>query len=85
MKIVFERPAADFLARMPKADSAALRRKLDRFAAEPFAPHGFAKRMAGSAEQVRVRHGNYRALCRIERDALIVIVFKVGHRKDVYE
>ncbi|MEI9969249.1 MAG: type II toxin-antitoxin system RelE/ParE family toxin [Terracidiphilus sp.] len=33
----------------------------------------------------RYRVGSYRLICRIEEQRLIVLVLKVGHRRDVYE
>lgn len=33
----------------------------------------------------RYRVRNYRMICNIEDDKLIVLVLRVGHRKDVYE
>ena len=33
----------------------------------------------------RYRLRNYRIICHIEDDKLIVLVVRVGHRKDVYE
>jgi len=33
----------------------------------------------------RYRVGDYRIVCRIEDDKLIVVVVKVGHRRQVYE
>ena len=33
----------------------------------------------------RYRLRNYRMICHIEDDKLIVLVVRVGHRKDVYE
>ena len=33
----------------------------------------------------RYRVGNYRIICTIEDDKLIVLVLRIGHRKDVYE
>ena len=32
----------------------------------------------------RIRHANYRIVYEIKEDVLIVLVIKVGHRKDVY-
>jgi len=32
----------------------------------------------------RYRVGDYRLLCRLEDDALIVLVIEIGHRKEVY-
>ncbi len=33
----------------------------------------------------RYRVRNYRMICNIENDTLIVLVLRVGHRKDIYE
>ncbi|HEY1803906.1 MAG TPA: type II toxin-antitoxin system RelE/ParE family toxin [Terracidiphilus sp.] len=33
----------------------------------------------------RYRVGQYRLICRFEEDRLIVLVIKVGHRREVYE
>ena len=32
----------------------------------------------------RVRGGDYRAIYRIEDDRLLLLVIKVGHRRDIY-
>ncbi|HET8801933.1 MAG TPA: type II toxin-antitoxin system RelE/ParE family toxin [Marinobacter sp.] len=33
----------------------------------------------------RYRMRNYRMICHIEDDKLVVLVLRVGHRKDIYE
>jgi mRNA interferase RelE/StbE len=33
----------------------------------------------------RYRVGDYRLICRLEEDRLIVLVLKVGHRREIYE
>jgi mRNA interferase RelE/StbE len=33
----------------------------------------------------RYRVGNYRLICRIEDERVVVLVLKVGHRREVYE
>ena len=33
----------------------------------------------------RYRVGDYRLICRFEENHLVVLVLKVGHRRDVYE
>jgi mRNA interferase RelE/StbE len=35
-------------------------------------------------EYYRIRLGNYRIIYSIEDDKLIIIVIKIGHRKDIY-
>ena len=36
-------------------------------------------------EYYRIRHGRYRIIYEIEDTRLIVVVIKVGHRRDVYK
>jgi mRNA interferase RelE/StbE len=33
----------------------------------------------------RFRIGDYRLICRLEDDRLVVLVIKIGHRREVYE
>ena len=33
----------------------------------------------------RYRVGDYRLLCRIENDELLILVVEIGHRKDIYK
>ncbi|MDR0350403.1 MAG: type II toxin-antitoxin system RelE/ParE family toxin [Coriobacteriales bacterium] len=39
---------------------------------------------AGHTGQWRYRIGNYRVLCEIHDDTLVVIALEVGHRKNIY-
>lgn len=40
--------------------------------------------MKGSVDQYRLRVGDYRIIYQIEDQALIILVVKIGHRKDIY-
>ena len=40
---------------------------------------------ANRTGQWRYRIGDYRLICEIEDDRLIVLVLTVGHRRDIYE
>ncbi|WP_089289381.1 MULTISPECIES: type II toxin-antitoxin system RelE/ParE family toxin [unclassified Azospirillum] len=82
MKLRYETHAAAALLRMPVKDARALRDKLELFAADPLAPHPWAK--AFGAGTGRIRHGDWRALYRIDGSAITVVVVKIGNRKDVY-
>ncbi len=42
------------------------------------------KKLAGRGDLYRVRVGDYRIVYRIEDDRLVVLVIRVGHRRDVY-
>lgn len=43
-----------------------------------------ARKLSGMADTWRIRVGDYRILYTIEDDQLIVLVIKIGHRRDVY-
>ena len=48
-------------------------------------PRAFGKPLAANrAGQWRYRIGDYRLLCELKDSALLILVIKVGHRKDVY-
>ena len=48
-------------------------------------PYQFGKPLKGNKAGIwRYRVGNYRILCQIEDEALIILVIAVGHRKDIY-
>lgn len=43
-----------------------------------------SKKMQGSSESWRIRAGDYRIIYTIEDNRLIVLVIKIGHRREVY-
>lgn len=49
-------------------------------------PRNHGKALKGNLkDQWRYRVGNYRILCDIEDDRLIILVINVGHRKEIYD
>ena len=42
------------------------------------------EKLAGEQDRYRVRVGRYRIIYSIEDEELLVVVVRVGHRKDVY-
>jgi mRNA interferase RelE/StbE len=46
-------------------------------------PHG-SEKLAGYEDRYRVRQGNYRIVYAIDDKAGQVIVYKIGHRRDIY-
>lgn len=43
------------------------------------------KKLQGSSEVFRLRIGYYRVLYKIYDEALVILAFKAGHRKDIYK
>ncbi len=46
-------------------------------------PQG-CRKLVGYENSYRIRQGDYRAVYRVENQRLIVMVVRVGHRKEVY-
>lgn len=57
--------------------------KLETLADEP-RPAG-VKKLQGEDNLYRVRSGDYRIIYKIQDDILLILVAKVGHRRDVYK
>lgn len=49
-------------------------------------PRAFGQTLSGNKAGLwRYRVGNYRIICKIEDEVLVVFVIGVGHRKEIYE
>lgn len=72
------------LAALPIRDRRALFLRVEAFAADPFAAHSAARPLRGHEDRIRVRHGDWRAVCRIDRAAATVILECVARRREAY-
>lgn len=70
------------LASLPKDAQKRIGKKIDALAQNP-RPAGVVA-IKGGEGLLRLRVGAYRVIYRVEDDRLIVLVVRVGHRKDVY-
>lgn len=70
------------LKKLPREFAVAVRRKIDGLITNP-RPNGVQK-LVGEDNLYRIRTGDYRILYTIEDQKLIVVVVKVGNRRDVY-
>ncbi len=59
-----------------------LRDAIDALAQNPY--HEGSKRLVGKKDFYRVRVGDYRIIYSIENEKLVVLVFAIGHRREVY-
>jgi mRNA interferase RelE/StbE len=80
-KVIFRKSVALDFRRIPNRDLRKILATIKSLSEEP-RPSGIEK-LSGQ-EKCRVRQGNYRIIYEINDDQIIVIVVKVGHRKDVY-
>lgn len=80
--IEFSSAAARHFRGLPKAVKVRLSAHIDALAEQPRPPH--AKMLFGREQLWRIRVGTYRIVYAIEDDVLVVLVVRVGHRRDVY-
>jgi mRNA interferase RelE/StbE len=80
-RIVFRKSVAKDLRRIPNQDLRRILAVIDSLSEEP-RPSG-VERLSGQ-ERYRVRQGSYRIIYEINDREVVVVVVKVGHRKDVY-
>jgi len=70
------------LGKLPRADRARLRNRIEALASEPQPPG--AVKLSGREDFWRIRAGDYRVVYAVLKRALVVLVVRIGHRRDVY-
>lgn len=81
-EVEVSRTAERQLRRLPRADQERVVRRMLLLAEDPF-PQGVRK-LTGYDDVYRIRVGRYRILYSVSRRRLVIIILKVGQRKDVY-
>ena len=69
------------LEAFPAKDRRKITTRIEGLASEP-RPHGCEK--LSGLEQYRIRQGDYRVAYGVDDEASVVLIVKVGHRRDVY-
>jgi mRNA interferase RelE/StbE len=80
-RILIKPSAARELEQVPRADRLRIVQRIRLLADDPRPPG--CEKLSGD-DKYRVRQGNYRIIYAIHDRELIVLVVKIGHRKDVY-
>jgi mRNA interferase RelE/StbE len=81
-KIEIARSAERQLRRVPAKDRRRLAQAMVALADEPF-PAG-SRKLSGYDDVFRIRVGVYRVLYSGSGRTLVILILKIGHRKDVY-
>ena len=81
-KIIFTHSARKSFDALPIPDQDKLEKKIDKLSQNP-RPDG-VKKLSGTEGLYRIRSGDYRVIYQIQDKMLLVLVVKVGHRRDVY-
>lgn len=81
-QIEFSRLADRQFRSLPSQIQQRLKSRIDALATTP-RPHG-SEKLSGQEQFYRIRVGDYRIVYAVEDDRLLVLVVKVGHRREVY-
>lgn len=82
-KVEITTSAEKSLKKIPKKDIAKIVEAIQILAISPF-PEG-CRKLKGEEDVYRVRQGNYRIIYEVVENKLIILVLKIGHRKDIYK
>lgn len=80
-ELVFKKSVAKDVRAFPKLDVQRILRRIDALAGDPRAVD--CEKLSGQ-ERYRVRQGAYRIVYEIQDERLVVLIVKVGHRREVY-
>jgi len=84
-KIEFDPAARRELEKLDKAVSDRILKFLHQRVAALDDPRGIGERLQGNLRQFwKYRVGDYRLICSIKDDLLLVVVVRVGHRRHIY-
>lgn len=84
-KLKFLGKALEDLKRIDRAHQKIIKAKLSVMAKNPAALKNNIKKIGGAEDNLyRLRTGSYRIIFKKEEDQLIIIIVRIGHRKEIY-
>jgi mRNA interferase RelE/StbE len=82
-RIVFTKQAAKTLQKIPAPITDTIRQKIEQIAQDPFETHPNVTKLQNRAG-FRLRVGEWRIIYEVQQDRVVIIVLKIGLRKEVY-
>lgn len=80
-EIEFRPAVLKSLKHFPKRDLVRIKKKIEELAEN--LPDPDLTKMKGNNPFHKVRSGNYRVIYTVEEEHLVILIVKIGHRKDV--
>jgi mRNA interferase RelE/StbE len=78
----YQSPAEAVLRKLSKEIQIRIIRKVDELARNPFPPG--TEKLSAANNLWRIRIGDFRVIYSVERKELVVLVLKIGHRREIY-
>ncbi len=84
-KVIYEKKALKSLSKIDKSQRNIILSWIDKNLVDTDAPKKYGKALKGNLKEYwRYRIGNYRILADIDDKQIKIIIFNIGHRKDIY-
>ena len=80
--IEYKKSVEKELRKLPSTQLKGVVAKIRALAINPH-PKGAVK-LRGSSDLFRIRHTDYRVIYQVQNERLVVLVVKVGHRREIY-
>ena len=71
------------IKRFPKRDLVKIKKRLEELSVN--LPDLSSTKMRGNNTFHKIRSGDYRIVYEIHDDKLVILIIKIGHRKDIYK
>lgn len=85
-KVEFERDAQKELDKLDKPISRRILKFLHQRVAKLDDPRQIGERLAGTLSDFwKYRVGDYRIICTLKHNRLVVVVLRIGHRREIYK
>lgn len=81
-EITYAQSALKSLRKLDRGAAQRIVRVIDALAHEP-RPHG-CKQLKGGDGEMRIRVGDYRVVYDVADDEVVILVLRIGHRREVY-
>lgn len=81
-QVVYKQSVDKDLRKIPTDARKQIITKIKALAADPFPPE--STKLRGVTDLYRIRYATYRVLYQVRDGELVVVVIKVGHRKEIY-
>ncbi len=85
-KVRLERPAQNNLKKMDKSDSKIIMAWISKNLVNCENPYIHGKSLQGNLKSKwRYRVGNYRLICHIDEEKVVILILEAGHRREIYK